>query len=339
MSEVLTAAQMKAIEAAAIASGAVTGLELMERAGAGVVAAVLEEWPELALTSQRAVVLCGPGNNGGDGFVVARLLAGRGWAVEVYLYGDAGKLPPDARENYERWLEVGEVRGIPPDGDFDVIIDALFGTGLTRPLGGDLVAAIEGLVVRTLLAGPNSKTKIVAVDMVSGVCADSGRELGCPAPYFAHLTVTFHRAKAGHYMGHYTVAPWALRIVDIGLEDTEGAISLISCPRRRLGKLVGHKFSHGHALIVSGDHGHAGAARMAARAALRIGAGLVTVASPRGAMAENAARLDAVMLKPVADAAGLAEVLADVRINALCLGPGMGLDEAAAELVKVALET
>ena len=112
MSELLTAAQMRAIEAAAIASGAVTGLELMERAGAGVVAAVLEEWPEMALTSQRAVVLCGPGNNGGDGFVVARLLAGRGWAVEVYLYGDAGKLPPDARVNYERWCEVGEVRGL-----------------------------------------------------------------------------------------------------------------------------------------------------------------------------------------------------------------------------------
>ncbi|MDZ4392543.1 NAD(P)H-hydrate dehydratase [Cypionkella sp.] len=336
MSEVLTAAQMKAIEAAAIASRAVTGLELMERAGAGVVAAVLEEWPEMALTPQRAVVLCGPGNNGGDGFVVARLLAGRGWAVEVYLYGDAGKLPPDARVNYERWCEVGEVTGIPPDGDFDVIVDALFGTGLTRPLDGDLVAAIEGLVERTLLAGPNSKTKIVAVDIVSGVCADSGRELGCPAPYFAHLTVTFHRAKAGHYMGHYTVAPWALRIVDIGLEDTEGAISLTSCPRRRLGKPVGHKFSHGHVLIVSGDHGHAGAARMAARAALRIGAGLVTVASPLGAMAENAARLDAVMLRLVADAVGLAEVLADARITAVCLGPGMGVARAA-ELLPVAV--
>ncbi|MDZ4310835.1 MAG: NAD(P)H-hydrate dehydratase [Cypionkella sp.] len=336
MSEVLTAAQMRAIEAAAIASGAVTGLELMERAGAGVVAAVLEEWPEMALTPQRAVVLCGPGNNGGDGFVVARLLAGRGWAVEVYLYGDAGKLPPDARVNYQRWLDVGEVTGIPPDGDFDVIVDALFGTGLTRPLDGDLVAAIEGLVERTLLAGPNSKTKIVAVDIVSGVCADSGRELGCSAPYFAHLTVTFHRAKAGHYMGHYTVAPWALRIVDIGLEDTQGAVSLTSCPRRRLGKPVGHKFSHGHALIVSGDHGHAGAARMAARAALRIGAGLVTVASPLGAMAENAARLDAVMLRLVADAVGLAEVLADARITAVCLGPGMGVARAA-ELLPVAV--
>ncbi|MCP5075059.1 MAG: bifunctional ADP-dependent NAD(P)H-hydrate dehydratase/NAD(P)H-hydrate epimerase, partial [Rhodobacteraceae bacterium] len=103
MTELLTAAQMRAIETAAIESGEVTGLELMERAGRGVVEAVFEEWPELAKTSHRAVVLCGPGNNGGDGFVVARLLHDWGWEVEVFLYGDAAKLPPDARVNYVRW--------------------------------------------------------------------------------------------------------------------------------------------------------------------------------------------------------------------------------------------
>ncbi|MGB8815586.1 MAG: NAD(P)H-hydrate epimerase, partial [Paracoccaceae bacterium] len=101
--ELLTAAQMKAIEAAAIASGEVTGLELMERAGRGVVAAIFEEWPELAAGSFRAVVLCGPGGNGGDGFVVARLLREWGWEVEVYLYGTPEGMPPDARVNYERW--------------------------------------------------------------------------------------------------------------------------------------------------------------------------------------------------------------------------------------------
>lgn len=98
MTELLTAAQMRAIELAAINSGEVTGLELMERAGRGVVEAILEEWPEMALTSHKALVLCGPGNNGGDGFVVARLLKQRGWEVEVFLYGDEGKLPP-GREN------------------------------------------------------------------------------------------------------------------------------------------------------------------------------------------------------------------------------------------------
>ncbi|MEJ2036812.1 MAG: NAD(P)H-hydrate epimerase, partial [Maritimibacter sp.] len=135
MSEVLTAAQMRAIEQAAIESGAVTGLELMERAGQGVVEAVLAEWPELAETSggaaptppryletkdkYRAVVLCGPGNNGGDGFVVARLLAERGWAVELFLYGDADKLPPDAKANYQRGCGIGEV------SDLDALWDYL----------------------------------------------------------------------------------------------------------------------------------------------------------------------------------------------------------------------
>ena len=109
MTELLTAAQMRAIEQAAIASGEVTGLELMERAGRGVVEAILEWRPELAKTAHRAVVLCGPGNNGGDGFVVARLLKDRGWEVEVFLYGDEAKLPPDAAENARLWREMGSI--------------------------------------------------------------------------------------------------------------------------------------------------------------------------------------------------------------------------------------
>ena len=144
MTELLTAAQMRAVEQAAINSGEVTGLELMERAGRGVVEAILEEWPEMALTSHKAVVLCGPGNNGGDGFVVARLLKGRGWDVEVFLYGDAEKLPPDAKVNCERWEALGKVGKIVEmngqridwvaEAYPDLWIDALFGIGLTREL-------------------------------------------------------------------------------------------------------------------------------------------------------------------------------------------------------------
>ncbi len=107
MSELLTADQMRAIEQAAIESGEVTGLELMERAGQGVVEAIFKEWPEYVTAPKSASILCGPGNNGGDGFVVARLLHSRGWDVEVFLYGDAENLPPDARVNYERWSELG----------------------------------------------------------------------------------------------------------------------------------------------------------------------------------------------------------------------------------------
>ena len=339
MTELLTAAQMRAIEAAAIASGQVTGLDLMERAGRGVVEAIFEEWPALRATSHRVVVLCGPGNNGGDGFVVARLLKEWGWEVEVFLYGTPDGMPPDARVNYERWMAMGEVRSTMPDCDFDVIVDALFGIGLTRSLDNDLVSAVEGLVERTLLADPNSKTKIVAIDIVSGVCADSGRDLGNPAPYFAHLTVTFHRAKLGHYLGHYINSQWSLRCVDIGLGDTDQAVQLTRLIGRRLGKRRGHKFSHGHAFILSGPPGHGGAARLAARGALRIGSGLVTLSCPPNALPENAARLDAIMLKSVADGAGLADILSDRRINALCLGPGLGISDEIRSLLATALKS
>lgn len=375
MSEVLTAAQMKAIEAAAIASGEVTGLELMERAGAGVVAAVLEEWPEMALSPQRAVVLCGPGNNGGDGFVVARLLAGRGWAVEVYLYGDAGKLPPDARVNYERWLGMGEVRPLSTDKNSytkqdalslygaDLLVDALFGIGLNRaaPFFEPLSYVFHKCFHDGLWwIGEQVSPKIVAIDQPSAMCADSGREItdeeghDLLEPYAAYLTVTFHRPKLGHCLADGPKLCTALRVVDIGLKPNPSEQFVSRHPMRQgvfltrspkddfeiWGKLRrsigGHKFSHGHALIVSGDHGQTGAARMAARGALRIGAGLVTVASPPGAMAENAVRLDAVMLRPVADAVGLAGVLEDARINAVCLGPGMGVARAA-EMIPVAV--
>src|SRR6056297_4046783 len=121
MREILTAAQMRAIEQAAIESGTVTGLELMERAGRGVVEAVFEEWPDLAKAPQNAVVLCGPGNNGGDGFVVARLLRDRGWQVTLFLYGDADRLPPDASACCREWQRTGDVR--PLDDPQDVMRD------------------------------------------------------------------------------------------------------------------------------------------------------------------------------------------------------------------------
>jgi hydroxyethylthiazole kinase-like uncharacterized protein yjeF len=214
MTELLTAAQMKAIETAAIVSGAVTGRELMERAGRGVVEAVFETWPALAAAPHRAVVLCGPGNNGGDGFVIARLLKEWGWKVDVCLYGDADRLPPDAGANCARWADMGAVGTM--DGAphacraADLVVDALFGTGLTRPLGDDLagpVGAVRG-------AG-----RIVAVDIPSGLCADSGRVIGGPdAPHVAaDLTVTFHRAKLGHYLAEGPATCGSLVVKPIGL--------------------------------------------------------------------------------------------------------------------------
>lgn len=218
MAELLTAAQMRAIERAAIDAGEVTGLELMERAGRGVVEAIFEEWPELAQTSHRAVVLCGPGNNGGDGFVVARLLKEWGWGVEVFLYGDPEKLPPDARVNYERWGGMGEVRPISEalrwSYEADLFIDALFGTGLTRPLGEEL---FDWVAART--CDFNVPEKTVSVDIPSGLCSDSGRELARDTEtVLAGLTVTFHSLKNGHFMDLGPFKCGKVVVKSIGLE-------------------------------------------------------------------------------------------------------------------------
>jgi hydroxyethylthiazole kinase-like uncharacterized protein yjeF len=371
MTELLTAAQMRAIEQAAIASGEVTGLELMERAGRGVVAAIFEEWPELRATSHRAVVLCGPGNNGGDGFVVARLLKEWGWEVEVFLYGDPERLPPDARVNYERWLGMGEVvslkRGVlgeavdravteegadrfgypdPKRGRRTIFIDALFGVGLNRPLPDDL-----GEIV-IYEWSDECWSSGVAIDIPSGVCADSGRVLSPPGSYVCcKLTVTFEAPKVGHYLDVWSYDCPSLRCVDLGLsrldDDSVTPVWLnkqlpaaaFDYTGMALNKLLdAHKYSHGHALILSGPSGRGGAARLAGRGALRIGAGVVTVGCPLDAIPEHAARLDAVMLRGVADGAALAEVLEDKRINALCLGPGMGVGTREAGLILAALE-
>ncbi len=364
MTELLTAAQMRAIEAAAIASGEVTGLELMERAGRGVVEAVLEEWPEMALTSQRAVVLCGPGNNGGDGFVVARLLKERGWEVGVFLYGDAGKLPPDARVNYERWGEMGEVRDLQSQlhnlriDKTSLSIDSVFGTGITRELNPD----IANFFAREL-TGDQGRERRVAIDSPSGICLDSGSDLGAHEVPEVALTVTFHRMKLGHFLGKGVWKRGSIRLVDIGLDRIYAAArknpsnhnkplrtaynankqQLVRIAevtdKKLLGRKYGfHKYHHGHAVMVSGPRNQTGAVRLAARGAIRIGAGLVTIAAPSSACPEHAAHLNAIMLREVDKANTLQVLLEDTRINALCIGPALGLDDRAAELVAASLE-
>ena len=371
MAELVTAAQMRAIEKAAIDSGAVTGLELMERAGRGVVAAVFEEWPELKATSHRAVVLCGPGNNGGDGFVVARLLKEWGWEVEVFLYGKAEKLPPDARRNYEYWAGMGQVKPWPRADDAprlphdpwacDLIVDALFGTGLTRPILFD-GAHIGCMLPEWDLRDTPDRPRTVAVDVPSGLCADSGRVFGGGDALWADLTVTFHAAKPGHFLKEAEARCGKIRVVPIGLAafaDAGGGkgvgaalfgpdatrLHLLGTPNpSALRKANGwggpaHKYSHGHALILSGPPGHGGAARLAARGAIRVGAGVVTLGCPADALLENAARLDAIMLRAVGGADGLGQVLEDARINALCLGPGLGISEETRALVARAVDS
>lgn len=346
MTELLTAAQMRAIEQAAIASGEVTGLELMERAGRGVVEAIFEEWPELAKTSHRAAVLCGPGNNGGDGFVVARLLKEWGWEVEVFLYGDPDKLPPDAKTNYERWRSLGEVAAfdlgaVLREAPFDVWFDAVLGTGLTRKLEGPLLEFFDYVEEDPAVFANRG----VAVDIATGLCSDSGRFLG--PLWEPALTVTFHARKLGHVLaeGANVGSPHGLRIADIGLNTThrvfpEGRVHETCSDRRTIGKAGSrhHKYSHGHALMLSGGPGRTGAARLAARGALRIGAGLVTLACPQQALWEVATSITAIMCQTLDGAPGLVELLEDTRLNALCLGPGMGIGADTQQLVLAALK-
>lgn len=353
MTELLTADQMRKIEAAAIESGAVSGQVLMERAGQGVLSAIIEHWPELRTGSFRALVLCGPGNNGGDGFVIARLLHNAGWTVSLHLYGDPDRLPPDAALNCARWQGLGKV--LPWDGaaiagaGADLTLDAVFGAGLTRPVPHEVVAPM------VIGIGKRGRTcRNVAVDSPTGLCMDSGRllvdsEAGVPN---ADLTVTFHRARLGHYLAEGPQACGAIALADIGLAPRrEGHAHRVAPPEVQLGhltSLVGspgalakrtgaHKFAHGHALVLSGPMGRSGAARLAARGALRIGAGLVTVAAPGSAMMECACQLTAIMLRKCDGADALAGMLADPRITALCLGPGLGTEQGTRDLVATAL--
>ena len=233
--QVLTAAEMRALEADAMSTGRATGLELMERAGRGVLEAVFAEWPDLAPVAaggneylereegRKALVLCGPGNNGGDGFVIARLLRALGWDVAVYLYGRAGALPPDAARNYERWILLGPVAplteatweqsGFP--GPCDLVVDALFGIGLSRAIA---------LPLETLSAQPElgQSHKLVAVDVPSGLDADRGDALGDLAcQVHADLTVTFHALKHGHVLRQGPTLCGKVVVKDIGLQTDE----------------------------------------------------------------------------------------------------------------------
>ncbi|MBM9595228.1 NAD(P)H-hydrate dehydratase [Roseitranquillus sediminis] len=326
----LTSAEMSALERSEMQAGRVSGCALMERAGSGVADAI-----ETARRGRRrAVVLCGPGNNGGDGFVVARTLARRGWSVDLFLWGDAERLPPDAAANRAAWEAIGPVR---PFGDLasglpatDVVVDAIFGAGQTRPPPPDVAEVTGQLAART----------IVAVDIPTGLCMDSGRVLSADRGALrADLTVTFHAPRLGHFLADGPEHCGQIACVDIGLPRGAAGVPLVERPLVDLAKHVGgHKYDSGHALLLSGGPGKGGAIRLAARAALRAGAGLVTIGCPPAALQESAAQLDAIMLRPVRDADVLTEILQDARFSALCLGPGLGVGEGTRALVITALQ-
>ncbi|MBL6951238.1 MAG: NAD(P)H-hydrate dehydratase [Alphaproteobacteria bacterium] len=318
MTELLSVQQMYGADSAAMAAG-ISGEKLMEAAGREVARAILDRFG-----AQSTAVLCGPGNNGGDGFVIARHLKKAGAKVSLALLGDKGDLRGDAAIMAGRWR--GRVAPLGSDvlEGAALVVDALFGAGLARP--------VKGPAKTVLAAAQARKLPIIAVDVPSGVQGDSGQILGF-APQAA-LTVTFFRPKSGHLLYPGRGLCGELRVVDIGIPDqvlteieartwiNQPSIWLPSWPPL---SLEGHKYSRGHAVVLSGGPGKTGAARLAAGAALRVGAGLVTVASPLAAVAENAAHLTAVMIDPWRDGAAFRRLLLDPRRNAVCLGPGAGL--------------
>jgi len=331
MIELLTPAEMGKADRLTI-EGGTAGIALMEKAGRAVAAAVAARHPP----GTSVVVVAGPGNNGGDGFVAARLLAERGDRVRVLLAGDAGKLKGDAAEAARRWTgttaaaEPGAVAGA------GVVIDALFGAGLDRPVTGLPRALIEAMNA--------SGAPVVAVDLPSGINGATGQVMGVAVQ--AAETVTFFRRKPGHLLlpGRLHCGP--VQVADIGIgDDVLGQVrpdTFVNAPdlwgrQFPVPRVDGHKYGRGHAVVVSGGVSHTGAARLAARGALRAGAGLVTIASPREALAVNAAASLAVMVRPVDGAAELATSLADRRLNAVVLGPGGGVGETMRDMVKAAL--
>ncbi len=329
--EILTPSEMAQADGLAVEAGT-SGIVLMERAGL----AVAEVVRRLCPPGSRVCVLTGPGNNGGDGFVAARLLADAGYRVVVGAMATRDELKGDAAFAAASWG--GEVRGLTPVvlEHADIIVDAIFGAGLSR--------AVEGLVPDTIDAVNRMNVPVVSVDLPSGVDGLTGRVLGTAVE--ATETVTFFRPKPGHYLLPGRLRRGRLTVVDIGID--RGVLETIrpdtwhNTPSRwSLPPLEvsGHKYSRGHAVVLSGQIAQTGAARLAARAALRSGAGLVTVASPRDAVAINAAHLTAVMVAEVEKPLELAEFLIDKRKNAIVIGPGLGVGERTAGLVEAALKS
>ncbi|AWB19888.1 NAD(P)H-hydrate dehydratase [Methylobacterium currus] len=333
--ELLTTDEMRRADAAAIQAGT-PGLTLMRRAGA----AVAERARALAGDGKglgKILVLCGPGNNGGDGFVAATRLAEAGVAVEVALLGTVAALTGDAAAAASEWKgPVADAAAAEPAG-FALVIDALFGAGLSRPLEGDAAA----LVGRVNGAG----VPVLAVDVPSGLDGDTGASAGPVVS--ATETVTFVRRKPGHLLlpGRRLCGP--VTVAGIGIPD---AIVAGIRPKAHVNgpdlwgaafpRLAGdsHKYTRGHAVVLSGPAHRTGAARLAARGAVRIGAGLVTVLSPTPALPENAAQLTAIMLRPCDGADDLDDALTDERLNVIVAGPGLGTGAPTRDLVRVATE-
>ena len=313
---VLTVAEMAEADRLTMHSG-LSGPRLMENAGRAVADEILRRFVPPCPTT----VLCGPGNNGGDGFVVARLLAQAGWPVRVGLLGRREALTGDAQHHAALWDGAVQPAGPELVRGARLVIDAVFGSGLSRP--------VQGAAREALQQAAASGIPVAAIDVPSGVAGDSGADLGATQ---AQLTVAFFRKKPGHLLLPGRSLCGELAVADIGIAPAVLDTIQPACWENGPGlwrhalpvmQACGNKFSRGHALLYGGAV-MTGAARMAARAAARAGAGLTSIAVPEHAWAVYAGALTSIMVRPLAREAALAPFLADTRITAMLIGPGAG---------------
>jgi ADP-dependent NAD(P)H-hydrate dehydratase / NAD(P)H-hydrate epimerase len=331
MNELLTTSEAGEADRLAAEAGVAT-LDLMEHAGNAVAEAALGM---VKGSDRRVAVLCGPGNNGGDGFVAARHLRDKGWDVRVYLLGEKSALKGDAAEMARRWPL--PIRPATPDAlqSMHIVIDALFGAGLSRPLEGDaadLVAAVNA-----------SRLPVLAVDVPSGLDGTTGEVRGTAIQ--ARRTVTFFRKKPGHVLMPGRQLCGEVTVADIGIPGS--VIERLKPSLHENGlplwidhfnwpKDGGHKYDRGHAVVVSGPALQTGAARLGARGALRVGAGLVTLIGNAAATAIIATHVTSIMVRSVAAPAALSEFLGDTRRNAVLIGPGASVGvETASDVLAV----
>ena len=337
--ELLSPGQMAHCDALTVAAGT-PGTVLMERAGK----AIADHALGMLAPGAKVLVLAGPGNNGGDGYVAARLLVKSGVAVELVCLLDPVGLRADAKSAFKAWG--GKVRlaqSLLVDGEIalpasDLVIDALFGAGLARPLEG-----LAADLVRTINA---SGIPVLAVDLPSGLDGLTGKA-GGPAIQ-ASSTVTFHALKPAHVLYPGRLVCGRVELADIGILDeaieTAGYTARLTGSwlwrqARRSPGAQGHKYDRGHALICAGPPEKAGAGFLAAGAALRAGAGLVTLAAPATTLGGSIGQYPALMRTRCDNAGDLARLLADRRLRSCVLGPGLAPDEATRQMVYAALQS
>ncbi len=319
--EILTPKEMRLIDERAATCYGIGMLQLMENAGRAVTAVIQQRFKKC-----KVAVLCGPGNNGGDGLVVAQLLKRAKWPVEVFLFSD-NTFEGVAQVMRERWK--GPVKPLTALGKADLIVDALFGAGLSRDFPPELAARVNG-----------SGAPVIAVDVPSGLDGLAGMPRG--ASVKADVTVTFFRKKPAHVLYPGRALCGDIVVADIGICDADLDVLAVQLfenvpPRLPTLEADAHKFSRGATLIYSGGKLNTGAARLAAIAAARSGAGVVNLCGSPEALAVHAAHVTSIMLKPCEDVADLNELLADRRVKVFCIGPAAGVNDQTRDLVLCAL--